>query len=109
MEKLEEEKVSYDFILQEYEKKLKHLFQKLNDKCSEKPLSKQEIFLEEFIMIGIDRSKVASMIYGIHRNKSKGIGFTDGKPNEVNLKSCLDYIKEGLKAYLCQKLIKRKF
>jgi len=34
MEKLEEENVSYDFTLHEYEKKLKHL-QKLNDKCSE--------------------------------------------------------------------------
>jgi len=52
-------------------------------------LSKQEIVLEEFIMTGIDRRKVASMIYGIHRNNGEEIDFTEGKPNEVNLKYCL--------------------
>lgn len=54
MEQLEEENESYDSIFQNYEKKLKYLLQKLNDKFNEKPLSKQEIILEDFIMTGIE-------------------------------------------------------
>jgi len=36
-------------------------------------LSKHEISLEDFIISGIDRSKVASMIYSIYKNNGKGI------------------------------------
>jgi len=98
LKQLEEYNESYDFIVQNYEKKLTYIFLKLNDKCNEKPLSKQEI-VEDFIMTGIDRSNVASMIYGIHKNNGEGIGFTEGKPNVAYLKSCSECFKEGLKTY----------
>jgi len=75
----------FDFICKTYEEKLKFLCKKLQEKCNGKPLSKHEIALEDFIMSGIDRSRVAFMIYNIYRNNGKGIGFSEGKPNETNL------------------------
>jgi len=33
-------------------------------------------------MSGIDRSRVASMIYNIYKNNGKGIGFSEAKSNE---------------------------
>ena len=89
----------FDFICKNYEEKLKYLCQKLREKCDGKPLSKHEISLEDFIMSGIDRSKVASMIYNIYRNNGKGIGFSEGKLNEISLKECCECIKEGLKTF----------
>jgi hypothetical protein len=59
-----------------YEAKLKSLIIKLNDKCNERRLRKQEIVLEDFIMSGIDRRKVASMIYIIYQNNGRGLGFS---------------------------------
>jgi len=61
----EEELRGFDFICKTYEENLKFLGQKLQEKCNEKSLSKHEIALEDFIISGIDRSKVASMIYSI--------------------------------------------
>jgi len=55
----------FDFICKTYEEKLKYLCQKLQEKCDGKPLSKHEIAFEDFIISGIDKSKVASMIYNI--------------------------------------------
>jgi len=89
----------FDFICRTYEDKLKYLCQKLQEKVEGKPLSKQEISLEDFIILGIDRSKVASMIYNLYKNNGKGVGFSYGKPNGINLKSCCECIKEGLKTY----------
>jgi len=89
----------FDFICKTYEEKLKFLCQKLQEKCNGKPLSKHEIAFEDFIMSGIDRSKVASMIYSIYKNNGKGIGFSEGKPNEISLKACCECIKEGLKTF----------
>ena len=60
----------FDFICKTYEEKLKHLCQKLQEKCNGNSLSKHEIALEDFIMSGIDRSKVASKIYSIYRKLS---------------------------------------
>jgi len=57
------------------------------------------IALEDFIMSGIDRSEMASMIYSIYRNNGKGIGFSEGKPNEISLKACCECIKGGLKTF----------
>ena len=74
----------FDFICKIYEEKLKFLCQKLQEKCNGKPLSKHEIALEDFIMSSIDRSRV---------------GFSEGKPNETNLKACCESIKEGLKTF----------
>jgi len=71
----------FDFICKTYEEKLKFLCQKLQEKCNGKPLSNQEIALEDFIMSGIGRSRVASMIYNIYKNNGKWIGFSEGKPN----------------------------
>jgi len=39
------------------------------------------------------------MIYNIYKNNGKWIGFSKGKPNEINLKACCESIKEGLKTY----------
>jgi len=89
----------FDFICRIYEDKLKFLCQKLQEKCEGKPLSKHEISLEDFIISGINISKVASMIYNSYKNNGKGIGFSEGKPNEFNLKACCECIKEGLKTY----------
>jgi len=89
----------FDFICKTYEEKLKFLCQKLQEKCNGKSLSKHEIALEDFIISGIDRSKVASMIYSIYKNNGKGIGFSEDKPNEINLKACCECIKEGLKTF----------
>jgi len=66
----------FDFICKTYEEKLKFLCQKPQEKCNGKPLSNHEIALEDFIMSGIDRSRVASMIYNIYKNNGKGIGFS---------------------------------
>ena len=89
----------FDFICKTYEDKLKFLCQKLQEKCEGKPVSKHEIALEDFIISGIDRSKVASMIYNIYKNNDRGIGFLEGKPNGISLKVCCECIKEGLKTY----------
>jgi len=90
----------FDFICKTYEEKLKFLCQKLQEKCNGKPLSEHEIALEDFIMFGINRSRVASMmIYNIYKNNSKGIRFSEGKCNETNLKACYECIKEGLKTF----------
>ena len=89
----------FEFICKTYEEKLKYLCQKLWEKCDGKHLSKHEIALDDFIISGIDRSKVASMIYNIYKNNGKGIGFSEGKPNEINLKACCECIKEGLKTF----------
>ena len=86
----------FDFICKTYDEKLKFLCQKLQEKCNGKPLSKYEITFEDFIISGIDRSKVAYMIYDIYRNNGKWIGFSKGKPNEISLKACCECIKEGL-------------
>jgi hypothetical protein len=89
----------FDFICKTYEEKLMFLCQKLQEKCNGKSLSKHEIALEDFIISGIDRSKVAYMISSIYRNNGKGIGFLEGKPNEISLKTCCECIKEGLKTF----------
>ena len=89
----------FDFICRTYEDKLKYLCQKLQEECEGKSLSKQVIALEYFIISGIDRSKVSHMIYNIYKNNGKRIGFLEGKPNGMNLKSCCECIKEGLKTY----------
>jgi len=89
----------FDFICKNYEEKLKYLCQKLQEKCDRNFLRKHEIALEGFIMSANDRSKLASMIYSIYRNNGKGIGFSEGKPNEISLKACCECIKEGLKTF----------
>jgi hypothetical protein len=89
----------FDLICKTYEDKLRYLCQKLQETCAGKSLSNQQIALEDFIISDIDRSKVASMIYGIYKNNGKGIGFSEGKPNEINLKSCMNGIKEWLKTF----------
>jgi len=50
-------------------------------------------------MSGIDRSKVAYMIYNIYKNNGKGIGFSEGKSIEISLKACCECIKEAWKTF----------
>ena len=59
-----------------------------SEKGVNKPMSKHNVALQEFVNIGIDRTKVASMIYSINQNNKKGIGFTGGNSGEVILKPC---------------------
>jgi len=60
-------------------------------------------------MTGIDRSKIDSMIYGIYQNSGRGLGFTKGKANVVNQKSCSECFKEGLKTYFVPEADKLKW
>ena len=71
----------------------------MTKKGDNKTLSEQDAALQEFINTGIDRTKVASMIYSINQNNKKGIGFIGGNSSEVNLKPCSDNIREGLKTH----------
>jgi len=57
-------------------------------------------------MSGIDRSKVAFMIYNIYKNNGKGIGFSEAKSNESNLKAYCECIKEGLKTFFVPEGVK---
>jgi len=47
-----------------------------SEKGVNKPMSKHDAALQEFINTGIDRTIGASMIYSINQNNKKGIGFT---------------------------------
>jgi len=67
------------------------------EKGVNKPMSEHDAALHEFINTGIDRTKVASMIYSINQNNKKGIGFTGGNSGGVILKPCSD--KEVLKTH----------
>jgi len=67
------------------------------EKGVNKPMSEHDAALQEFINTGIDRTKVASMIYSINQNNKKGIGFTGGNSGGVILKPCSD--KEDLKTH----------
>ena len=89
----------FDLLCRTYEEKFKYLVQKLQEKFSEKTLSEHEIALEDFIISGIDRSKVASMIYSIYKNNGKWIGFSEDKSKKISLKTCCECIKGGLKTF----------
>jgi len=67
------------------------------EKSVNKPISEHDAALQEFINTGIDRTKVASMIYSINQNNKKGIGFTGGNSSGVILKPCSG--KEELKTH----------
>jgi len=60
------------------------------EKGVNKPMSEHDAALQEFINTGIDRTKIASMIYSINQNNKKGIGFTGGNSSGVILKPCSD-------------------
>ena len=55
----------------------------MTEKGVNKPMFEHDAALHEFINTGIDRTKVASMIYGINENNKKGIGFTGGNSGGV--------------------------
>ena len=69
----------------------------MTEKGDNKPMSEHDAALQEFITTGIDRTKVASMIYSINHNNKKGIGFTGGNSSGVILKPCSG--KEDLKTH----------
>jgi len=69
----------------------------VTEKGDNKPMSEHDASLQEFIIIGINRTKVASMIYSLNQNNKKGIGFTGGNSGGVILKPCFD--KEELKIH----------
>ncbi|RHN74110.1 putative RNA-directed DNA polymerase [Medicago truncatula] len=94
----EEELKGFNLISTTYEYRLKILCQKLQEKCDKGSGNKHEIALDDFIMAGIYRSKVASMIYNTYKNNGKGIGYSEEKSKEYSLKSYCDCIKDGLKS-----------
>ena len=85
-------------------------FKQMTDKWSKKPLSEQDIAFQGFILTGIDKRKVASMIYNVRRTKGEQIGFSEdyGKPNTTH-PPCFDCIKKGLNAYFMSKADKSEF
>jgi len=46
------------------------------------------------------------MIYNIYKNNGRGIGFSEVKTNETNLKACCECIKEGLKTFFVPEGVK---
>src|SRR4030043_770616 len=58
------------------EKKHLALKQRVCDGMPYEPVAEHEIALEEFMWAGLDRSKLASIIYYISKNNGEGIGFT---------------------------------
>ena len=46
------------------------------------------------------------MIYNIYKKNGKGIGFSEGKSNETNLKACCVCIKEALKTFFVPEGVK---
>src|SRR4030065_1506472 len=60
------------------EKRYLALKQTMSDGMPYEPVVEHEIAFEEFMWAGLDRSKLASSIYQISRNKGEGIGFTGG-------------------------------
>jgi hypothetical protein len=83
--------------------KTKICFFEQNNALSEKINDDHENALQEFIRNGIKRSKLASMIYHVSRNKGEGIGYSKqwNKPIQSSDKgkSCseihLTFVKEG--------------
>ena len=78
-------------------------FKKMTDKWSNKPLTESDIAVQEFIVTGIDISKVSSMIYLVRRNKGEGIG----EP-KTTLPPCFPCTKKGLKAFFLPQVDKTK-
>lgn len=44
---------------------------------SEKPLIEYELALQEFVMYGFNRTKLASMIYSVSISKGEGLGYNN--------------------------------
>lgn len=42
---------------------------------SDKPLDEHETTLQKFIITSFNRTKLASMIYGVSRSKGEGLGY----------------------------------
>lgn len=51
-------------------------------KMSNKPPDEHEVALQEFVVNGFDRTKHASIIYGVRRNKEDGISFSQNTSNQ---------------------------
>ena len=83
----------FDFICKTYKDKLKYLCQKLQEKCDGKPLSKQDIALEDFIISGIDRSKAASMISAYIGTLVKGLDSHKGNRMEYVLNHVVNALR----------------
>lgn len=49
----------------------------LVSKLSDKNLNEHELALQDFIMTGLERTKLASIIYGVSNSKGKGIGYNE--------------------------------
>lgn len=55
---------------------------------SDKILDKHEIDLQEFILTGLEITKLASMIYGVSRSKGEGMGYCQ-KPFNLRTKTLI--------------------
>lgn len=81
----------------------------------DKHFDKHEISLQEFIINGIERSKLASMIYGVNINKGEDIGYSEDEPLDMihtlekpKNAPCVDCVKKGqnLKSYFLPEVSK---
>jgi len=68
----------------------------------QKHSDKHEISLKEFIINGIERNKLAFMIYGVNRKKGEDIGYSEDEPldrihtlEKPNNAPCVDCVKKG--------------
>lgn len=82
---------------------------------SDKPLDKYELALQEFIISGFERTKLASMIYGVSKSKVEGLGFHQKPYNsmtEILVKqsdpSSSSTSQKGLNAYFMSATINGK-
>ena len=59
------------------------LKQSIVDDVPYEPIAEHEVAFREFMWVGLDRSKLASIIYHISKNRGECIGFT-GKLFDIN-------------------------
>ncbi|XP_050888609.1 sugar transporter ERD6-like 6 [Lathyrus oleraceus] len=59
----------------------------LVNKLSDKNLNEHEIDLQDFIMTGIERTKLASIIYGLSKSKGKGMVYNENKAKAQLIKT----------------------
>ena len=58
------------------EKRYLALKQIMSDAIPYEPVVEHEVAFEEFMWVGLDRSKLASIIYHVSKNRGECIGFT---------------------------------
>ena len=58
-----------------------------------------KLLLKTSLYLVLTEAKWLLWFIAFTENNDKGIGFSEGKPNEISLKACCECIKEGLKTF----------